>query len=127
MFIVEAGKNHFGELNEAELIMDFFYKSSFDKITFMCQTKNWYEIQSKRGLSFKLSEKFYFDAIKKCKKLKKKIGLSVCDEITYNELSHLDFDFFKLLSIGVNNFDLIKKIDLKKKKDICIHWIQCHI
>ena len=52
-------------------------------------------------------------------KIKKKIGLSVCDEITYNELSHLDFDFFKLLSIGVNNFDLIKKIDLKKK-DICI-------
>lgn len=116
MFIIEAGKNHFGKLDEAQIIMDFFYKSSFNKITFMCHTKNWYETQNKTGLNFKLPKKFYSDAIKKCKKLKKKIGLSVCDEHTYNELSHLDFDFFKLLSISVNNFNLIEKIDCKKKK-----------
>ena len=62
MFIIEAGKNHFGN-DEAQIIMDFFYRSSFNKITFMCHTESWYETQSKR-FKFQNFQKFYSDAQK---------------------------------------------------------------
>ena len=41
--------NHFGNLNEAKLITNFFLKSSFKSITFMCHTKSWYENHKKNG------------------------------------------------------------------------------
>ena len=40
MFILEAGKNHFGKKAEAKKIIKFFNTSSFRMLTFMCQRKN---------------------------------------------------------------------------------------
>ena len=48
MFIVEAGKNHFGELNEAELIMDFFISLHLIRLL-SC-------VKLKTGMKFKARE-----------------------------------------------------------------------
>jgi len=116
MFILECGHNHFGNLNEAKLITNFFLKSSFKSITFMCHTKSWYENHKKNGIDFKLPVDFYKKFIEKCKIKKKNVGLGVCDIDTFKELKNLDFKFYKLLSIAINNFELIKEIDKRKKK-----------
>ena len=48
-------------------------------------------------------------------KKKKKIGLSVCDVETFNEIKSLKFDFYKLLSIAINNYDLIDELKKTNK------------
>ena len=52
---------------------------------------------------------------------KKKIGLSVCDLKSFNNLKDLNFDFYKLLGIAINNKELI---DILKKKinQSIFHW-----
>jgi len=78
----------------------------------MCQGRNWYE---KRGKNFKLPEKFYQQALKSSNRKNKNIGLSVCDLETFNELKHINFKFYKLLSIAINNYKLIEELKKKKK------------
>ena len=58
---------------------------------------------------------FYINLIKKCHKRNKKVGLSVCSVETFKEIKDLKFDFYKLLSIGINNFKLIKQLKIQKK------------
>ena len=115
MFFVEAGINHFGKTKQANKILHFFLKSSFKNITFMIHNQSFYESQKREGLDFSLPLNFYLKAIKKCHKKKKKIGLSLCDEKTFLNLESLNFDFFKLLSISINNKNLINLLKKKKK------------
>ena len=115
MFILEAGINHFGKTNEANKILTFFLKSSFKKITFMLHTRSFYEAKKKENLDFELPANFYKIAIKKCHSKKKKIGLSLCDERTFEKFYSYNFDFYKLLSVGINNTKLIKLIKKKRK------------
>ncbi len=116
MFIIEAGVNHFGNLAEARILSNYFLNSSFKNISFMIQTEKFYSSQSKRNLNFRLPYKFYESLIYRCHKRNKKIGLSVCDLKTFSEFKDLNFDFYKLLSISINNFDLIKELKKQKKK-----------
>ena len=112
---LEAGINHFGKVTEANKILNFFLKSKITNLTFMLQTSEFYKKQISLGLDFKLSKKFYELAIKKIHKKKKKIGLAVCRLDTFKELSHLNFDFYKLLSAGIDQKDLINSIRKKNK------------
>ena len=41
----------------------------------MIQSEKFYKKYKKRGLDFKLSDDFYYNAIKKCKKQKKNLAL----------------------------------------------------
>ena len=115
MFFLEAGLNHFGKIKEANKILNFFLKSTFNNLTFMIHNDSFYKSQKKRGLNFLLPNEFYKKAIKKCHNKKKKIGLSVCDEKTFYNYKNLKFDFFKLLSISINNENLISFLNKKKK------------
>jgi len=112
---LESGINHFGNIKEAHKILNFFLKSKLRNLTFMLQTDEFYRKQKSLGIDFKLPENFYKLAIDKIHSKNKKIGLSVCRLKTYNELSHLKFDFFKILGAGVSQNDLIKKIKKKNK------------
>ena len=112
---IEAGINHFGNLKEANRILSYFLKSKFLNLTFMIHTKEFYDSQKKLGIDFKLTKKFYNSAIKKCHQKKKKLGLAVCQQDTYNELIDLRFDFYKLLSVGINQSNLIQELQKKKK------------
>jgi len=115
MFFLEAGINHFGDKKEIDKILKFFFKSSFQNITFMLQTDDFYNQYTKKGINFKLERDYYNHLIKICKKNNKKIGLSVCDIKTFSEVKDLEFDFYKLLSISINNFNLINILNTKNK------------
>ena len=119
MFILEGGKNHLGKKTEAKKILNFFLKSSIDKITFMCQSQAWYERKYKEGNNFKLPKKFYLKALSLSHRKNKKVGLSVCDLKSFHNLDDIKFDFYKLLSIAINNEHLIRHL-IKKNKTIYI-------
>ncbi len=112
MFILEAGKNHLGQVKKADKLLNFFLKSDFKKMTFMCQTKKWYQAKKE---SYKLPNSFYQKALFLANKKNKNIGLSVCDLNTYNDLKHLNFKFYKLLSIAINNYELIDELKKRNK------------
>ena len=73
-------------------------------------TKNFY-----LKYPYKLTSKFYNYALSKARKRKKKIGLAVSDPKTFKEYSNLKFDFYKLLSIGINNLELLSMLNNIKK------------
>ena len=114
LFFIEAGTNHFGIEDEANKILNFFLKSAFSNLTFMIQSKSFYLEHKRKGIDFRLKKNFYIKALSKCHKKKKKLGIAVCSEETFKEFSDLKFDFYKLLSLAINNFKLI---DLLKKKN----------
>jgi len=113
MIILEAGLNHLGKVKIANKILSYFLKSNSKHLTFMLHNKKFY--QNSNNNNYKLPITFYKKAILLAHKKNKKIGLSVCDTETFNELSNLNFDFYKLLGIAINNKDLIQKLKKKKK------------
>ena len=115
-FYLEVGHNHFGEKKEARKILNFFLKSKFQNITLMRHKRKWYDDRKKQGYNLELDKSFYKEAIAKCHSKKKKIGLSVAAKDTFLDLFDLKFDFYKLLSESINNFELIDLLNLKKKK-----------
>jgi len=115
MIVLEVGINHFGKLSEANSYLNFFLKSNFEYLTFQIQSKEFYK-KFDNKINFKLPLKFYSDAIKKVKKKNKKLGLAVCDVSTFKEYEHLNFDFYKLLGVAINDNKLINILSLKKKK-----------
>ena len=72
MFFLEAGINHFGDKKEIDRVLKFFLKSSFQNITFMLQTDDFYHRYVKKGFNFKLDKNYYNHLIEICKKNKKK-------------------------------------------------------
>ena len=110
---LEAGINHFGNLSEANAILKYFLKSKLKYLTYMIHTKEFYDSHKKKGIDFKLNYHFYKNALQKCHLKKKKLGLAVCRKDTYSYLSDIKFDFYKLLSAGINQKDLV--LDLKRK------------
>ena len=116
MFIIEAGVNHFGNKKELNLITNYVFKSSFKKMTIMCHHGEFYKTYLKKGINFEFSENIYSNLIEKFNKNKKKIGLSVCDYNTYSKIKHLNFDFYKLLSIAINDKRVIDALKKKNKK-----------
>ena len=115
MIILEVGINHFGKIKEANKYLNYFLKSKFNYLTFMLQTEKFYEKYRKK-IDFHLPKSFYERAIKLSHKKNKKIGIAVCDTKTYKPLSNLNFDFYKLLGISINNKDLIDELRKRKKK-----------
>lgn len=116
MFIIETGINHFGKKKELDLIINYIFKSTFKCLTLMCHFSDFYKKYKKKGINFEISEKTYSKLIKKFKKNKKKIGLSVCDYKTFSKVEHLNFDFYKLLSVSINDLDIINALKKKNKK-----------
>jgi sialic acid synthase SpsE len=115
MIILEVGINHFGSVKEANYYLDFFLKSKFKYLTFQVQSESFYKKFTKK-INFKLPKKFYINAIEKVKNTNKKIGLAVCDTKTFEDFENLNFNFYKLLGVAINNNELIDKLSLKKKK-----------
>jgi sialic acid synthase SpsE len=110
-----VGINHFGSLFEANKYLNFFLKSNFEYLTFQIQTEKFYKKFSNK-INFELPISFYLEAIKKVQNKNKKIGLAVCDPNTFNKYKHLDFNFYKLLGVAINNYKLIQMLSLKKKE-----------
>jgi sialic acid synthase SpsE len=115
MIVLEVGINHFGSVSQANSYLDFFLKSDFDYLTFQIQTEEFYKKFSKK-INFELPLNFYLNAIRKSKNKNKKIGLAVCDVNSFKKYENLNFDFYKLLGISINNYKLIDILSSKKKE-----------
>lgn len=114
---IEAGHNHLGKIKEANKILNFFLKSNLKNITFMCHSDKFYNYHKNvNKINLKLEKNFFLKAIEKTHKQKKKIGLSVSNKETFTNLIDLNFDFYKLLSESINNFELVKSLKRKRKK-----------
>jgi len=114
MIVLEVGINHFGSLSEAKSYLNFFLKSDFKNLTFQIQTEEFYK-KFFHKINFELPIKFYSDAIKIAKSKNKKIGLAVCDANTFKKYQNLEFSFYKLLGIAINNYELIEMLSMKNK------------
>ena len=113
---LEVGINHFGDVNAANKIIKFFIKSKFKYLTFMIHKETFYQKQiQKNKINFILPKSFYSKAIEICKKNNKKIGLSVCDLGSCKHLMDLNFDFYKVLGVAINNEQLLQEVNRKKK------------
>ena len=115
MIVLEVGINHFGSVSEANRYLDFFLKSDFDYLTFQIQTEEFYKKFYKK-INFELPLNFYLNAIRKSKNKNKKIGLAVCDVNSFKKYENLNFDFYKLLGISINNYKLIDILSSKRKE-----------
>jgi sialic acid synthase SpsE len=113
---LEVGVNHIGNINLADDYLNFFLRSDYQNLTFMIHNQNFYDLMNKKKKNYLLPKKFYQKAITLAHKNKKKIGLSVCDIKSYNYIKDLNFDFYKLLGIAINNKEVIKVLRLKKKQ-----------
>ena len=69
-----------------------------------------------KKIDFELPVSFYINAINKAKFKNKKIGLAVCCSKSFKKYENIKFDFYKLLSISINNKKLIQTISKFKKK-----------
>ncbi len=114
MFVLELGVNHLGSKKLLNNFFNFFIKSSFKMVTIMMQSQDYYI----KNPNHVLKNSEYENMIKICKKNNKKIGLAVCDILTFSEVENLNFDFYKLLSVSNTNIELINI--LKSKKNIYI-------
>lgn len=114
MIVLEAGINHFGNLLEAKKILKFFLNSHHKYLSFMIQTEKFNQ-KYKKKTNFELPKTFYLEAIKLAKKRRKYIGLAVCDLNSYKKYSDINFNFYKLLGVAINNKDLIGQLKIKKK------------
>ena len=115
MIVLEVGINHFGSIREANDYLNFFLKSDYKFLTFQIQTKRFYEKNLKK-INFELPISFYKKAIRKAKLKNKKIGLAVCCPDSFEKYEDIKFDFYKLLSIAINNNSLINSLSKLKKK-----------
>jgi len=114
-FFIEAGINHFGKIREANIILNNFLNSKFENLTFMLKSEKFYSDQLKLGRNFRLDKFFFNTALKKCHKKNKKLGLSVGLAKNLGDLNEIKFDFYKLLSVGINNKSLIQILKKKNK------------
>ena len=112
--ILEVGLNHFGKIRESKKYLDFFLKSNFKFLTYQIQKESFY-----KKFNFKLPLDHYKSLIKKTHQKKKKIGLAVADINSCKEIAMLNFDFYKILSISLNDKKLINFI-VKFNKPIFI-------
>tara|TARA_B100000900_G_scaffold414473_1_gene441212 strand:- start:6456 stop:7100 length:645 start_codon:yes stop_codon:yes gene_type:complete len=80
-------------------------------VTIMMQSQDYYI----KNPNHVLKNSEYENMIKICKKNNKKIGLAVCDILTFSEVENLNFDFYKLLSVSNTNIELINILKSKKK------------
>ena len=114
MIVLEVGINHFGSIREANDYLNFL-KSDYKFLTFQIQTKKFYEKNFKK-INFELPVSFYKKAIHKAKLKNKKIGLAVCCPDSFEKYKDIKFDFYKLLSIAINNNLLINLLSKFRKK-----------
>ncbi len=115
--ILEAGINHFGKVSEAKKVIDYFIKSNFKELTFLISENEQNEFFKKKfKFSSLLPDRFYKSALEKVKKSKKKLGIGIYGPQGVLIAKKFNFDFYKLLSIGIKNKNVLNYLSKCNKK-----------
>ncbi len=119
MIIGEVGLNHLGNEEYANEYIDFHQNNNFECLSFQIRENKFY--QSNETQHLKLSESFYKKvADEYSNNKKKKVGLSVTNLDTIENIIDLNFNFYKILSIAANDFELIDTLINKTNANIYI-------
>lgn len=123
--IAEIGINHNGKFNNIVNLINLAKKAGADAVKFQLFTPQTLSDQKdkKRYKILKKSENLFkfWDRVKikkewlrkisnECKKNKIQLGFSVFDKESLNLLKKIDFNFIKIASSDINDFDLLREI-----------------
>jgi sialic acid synthase SpsE len=110
----EIGLNHLGNSNNAIKLINKCLKLNIDGITLQIQPEFYYDNSKnfRRALDIQTYKKIS-SILRKNKKL---FGLAIMDIKTLEKFSKVNFDFFKILSLGFQDTKLIKSAVNSKKK-----------
>ncbi len=119
MIIGEVGLNHLGKEDYANDYINFHLNNNFESLSFQIRENEFYKRDEKKHL--KLSNSFYENLSYKYSNIKnKKIGLSVSNLDSIENILNFSFDFFKILSIAAKDEVLINTLLNKTKANIYI-------
>ena len=105
-FIAEIGVNHLGDENKAEIYCNALALSHINSVTFQIREKEFYD-QSESWKS-KLSDKCYINCKEILNKYDKDFGIALGDIDTARICINLKPDFWKVLSWGIKDIQLIE-------------------
>ena len=129
--IAEIGINHDGEIKKAIELINYSHKSGANAIKFQyrnlkrCYSESVREEIGDQMIKSEIKRNFLnpdeiIKLLKFAKKLDLKVGISFFNHEDINDFKNiLDFDFFKIPSVELLNFKLIKKL-LSFKKEVLI-------
>ena len=119
MIIGEVGLNHLGNEDYANEYIDFHLKNNFECISFQIRENKFYERLEKKHL--RLNCTYYENIVNKYSiKKNKKIGLSVSNLDSIEDIINLKFNFYKILSIAAKDINLINTLLKKTNAQIYI-------
>lgn len=114
MIICEVGLNHMGSINYASEYVNEIIKAKADGILFHIREKSFY--RKKKNSKFDLPEDFYYNTIKKLKKNKIKLGITLADPSRIDFCERINVDFYKIFSGYINDKELLNAIKKTNKK-----------
>ena len=119
MIIGEVGLNHLGDEKYANDYINFHLKNNFESLSFQIRERKFYDRVEKKHLQ--LNNSFYEKLAYKYSDIEnKKIGLSVSNLDSIENIIEFNFEFFKILSIAAKDKILINTLLDKTKANIYI-------
>lgn len=113
MIIAEIGLNHKGSEDTAFRMLKKLVKTDIDAITFQIPNQEFFEKIKEWGGA--LSKDFYKNAIEYTHKNNKKIGFAIMDKSLIQFLNECGADFWKSLSISINDKKLLNEFQKTEK------------
>lgn len=114
MIVCEVGLNHLGKEEYANDYVDKAIQCNIDALTFYIGDEQFY--QQEKFSNFKLSDDFYFTALKKLRENNIKFGVMISDISKIDFFEKIKTDFYKVFSNDINNHKLISRLKQTNKK-----------
>ena len=113
-YIAEIGVNHLGDENKALRMVENCIRAGADAVTFQIQPDDYYD--GTKSFRNKLSDKFYSKLIDLVHSLDKEIGIALTESDQVFKWLDMGVDFFKVLSMDIDNHELLKSIESTGKQ-----------
>ncbi len=114
--IFELGLNHMGNEFDGKKIISSVVNKNIYGVTLQIRERSFY----KKFPKFYMRKEFYYEISNIVKKNKKKFGIALCDNNTFNEYKLLKVDFYKVINRGIKDKKLLKNLFKSKVKKIFI-------
>jgi len=112
-YIAEIGVNHLGDENKALRMVEDSIKAGADAVTFQILSDDYYD--GTKSFRNKLSDEFYSKIISLVHSLDKEIGFALTEGDQVNKWSEMGVDFWKVLSMDIDNHGLLEHIKNTEK------------
>ena len=113
-YYAEIGLNHLGDEEECYKMIKSAILAGVDGITLQVWPKNYYD--NSKSFRRELSINFYKKISSYLKKKKITFGIALSEEEVVHRFKNINVDFWKVLSFGFHNKNLISLLLRKKKK-----------